>query len=374
MQNKKILILAPFYPPNLGGAETFAEGLARYLSKDHNVVVLAFKSFEGEGIGYEIRNDNLRIIRMDWGFKMGKAWSGTGIKNALRIIPKMLLNAIELQKKWKFDIVLCNGLNAGFIGAILKVFYKMKVGCILLALYEFRKGFSILGTLAGGVLKRMDKIYVEGEGGVKDILPLGIDLKVIPGMSVHYLPRKIVQFQHWVDQEIFKPKAHGGYFMCGNVDREIMHKIEKERKIRVLFVGRPIFEKGIHLIKDVENAMKGEVEFEFIQDVPYEELPKHYQMADVLVVPSLYAEGFVRVVAEGASCGCAVITSNMGSLNELVKDFGWAIPARADYFDMAIYSLDKDRELLKKHQGMSLEYAKMNFSEKNAGVFLAICS
>jgi len=367
IMHKRILILAPFYPPNLGGAETFAEGLAHYLAKDHDVVVLAFKSFDGEGIGYEIFRDDLRVIRIDWAFKRGKAWSGIGIKNAFRIIPKMLLNAWELQKEREFDIVLCNGLCSACIGAILKVFFKVRVGCILLALYGFTAKFSILGTLAGGVLKRMDKIYLEGEGGVEDILPLGVDLY------------KMEMFQHWVDQRFFKPESHGGYFMFGNVDRELMHKIKKsvrnDRKIKVLFVGRPLYEKGIDVVRKVEQRLKGEIDFEYIEDVPHEELAKHYQMADVLIVPSLYAEGFVRVVAEGASCGCAVIVSDRGSLPEMVKGFGIVFdPSDYHHLLYLIEELNKNRVMLINHQNLALEYARKNFTEKNAEIFSGICS
>jgi len=62
-----------------------------------------------------------------------------------------------------------------------------------------------------------------------------------------------------------------------------------------------------------------EVDFEYAIDIPNEDMPGLFQVADVLVVPSLYAESPNRVVAEGAACGCVVITSNKGALPEQVR-------------------------------------------------------
>ena len=68
--------------------------------------------------------------------------------------------------------------------------------------------------------------------------------------------------------------------------------------------------------------MKGGVDFVYVQNVPNKDLPSYFQMADILVVPSLYDESPNRVVAEGAACGCVIVTSDRGALAEQVKDFG----------------------------------------------------
>ncbi len=88
-------------------------------------------------------------------------------------------------------------------------------------------------------------------------------------------------------------------------------------------------------------------------------------MADVIVIPSLYPEGYSRVVIESASCGCAVITSNKGSLPEMVKEFGQSIEPTPIKFAVAIPD-----KFLKDWQEMAFNYAKVNFSSKNAEVFL----
>ncbi len=55
--------------------------------------------------------------------------------------------------------------------------------------------------------------------------------------------------------------------------------------------------------------------------VPFIDLIKFYNSADLFVFPSLY-EGFGLPPLEAMACGCPVITSNTSSLPEVVGDAG----------------------------------------------------
>lgn len=59
----------------------------------------------------------------------------------------------------------------------------------------------------------------------------------------------------------------------------------------------------------------------YLDYVPNDELPKFYSFADALVHPSL-AEGFGMTVLEAMACGTPVISSNRGSLPEVMGDAG----------------------------------------------------
>lgn len=59
--------------------------------------------------------------------------------------------------------------------------------------------------------------------------------------------------------------------------------------------------------------------------LPYEQLPRIYSMARLLVFPSLF-EGFGMPVLEAMACGCPVLCSNVTSLPEVAGD-------AAEYFD-----------------------------------------
>jgi glycosyltransferase involved in cell wall biosynthesis len=158
---------------------------------------------------------------------------------------------------------------------------------------------------------------------------------------------KIKVFTHWVDTKRFTPKNHHN-----NI-------------VKVLFVGRPISEKGYDIIKQVEKKLK-DMRFIYAQDVPNENMPSYFQMADVLVVPSLYDESPNRVVAEGAACGCVVVTSNKGALPEQVKDFGFSIEPTVSEFTKTLSNLAHDRQWLSMLRQDTIEYAEKYLTEKNA--------
>ncbi len=61
---------------------------------------------------------------------------------------------------------------------------------------------------------------------------------------------------------------------------------------------------------------------------PCHDLPAAYQLADVIVCPSLSPEGFGRVIAEAQAMKKPIIVSNHGAAPEVIEDgvTGWATP------------------------------------------------
>ena len=79
------------------------------------------------------------------------------------------------------------------------------------------------------------------------------------------------------------------------------------------------------LVKIAELGLQDRVHI--LGYVPYDKLPVIYNLARMLVFPSLY-EGFGMPVVEAMACGCPVVCSNVTSLPEVAG-------AAADYFDPA---------------------------------------
>lgn len=304
---EKALIITPFYKPNIGGAETFAEDLSKVVSKKYETHISTIK------------------------WKKSIIWQGMNFRKALKLIWKLILPTKKLMDKYKYEKVYALGLISAFVCVLL----RKKFSVVILALYDFTKE----NILYKFILNQADKVFVEGKRGKEDILKVGVR------------EDKIVMFQHWVDQGRF------------------LWKERKNQKIKILFIGRPIKIKGKHIIQECEKITK-DVEYEYIENVPYEDLPKYYQMADICVVPSLYSEGFSRVVVEAASCGCMVIASNYGALPEMVDSFGTTIFPTAKNFSEEINFYKKNRYILLSRQLKTAWYAKENFSEKNADCFL----
>ncbi len=331
---KNILFLTPFFSPNVGGAETFQDELIKELIKCHKVTVITFQPFTKK-IEKEEFTHSLKIYRLSWWLKQSNAWQGTSLRNALSVIPQMAFKSFSLLVTNRFDVIHAQGLLSGFVAILLKKLFKTKVFITLLALYNFEDKSKEFNSFAKFILGNADMIFVEGKNGERDLRGLGFGLKA-------------KQFHHWCDQDVFKPP-----------------QVRTNGKVRVLFVGRPTFEKGKHVIEDAERLLNNShYEFIYVENIPHKELPSIYQMAHIVVVPSLYAEGYSRVVIESASCGCAVITSNKGSLPEMVSEFGYSIePTALNFLEHIEIYKDDDNEI-------SYQYARKNFSSKNAEDFL----
>lgn len=333
---KKILILTPFYPPNIGGAETFCEDLVFAIEKEHNVDVLTFMPFEGTAPNkhwYVGSKNAVTIYRIPWGIKHKTAWEGISFKNFFSVFPKMFFRTKSLIKANRYDIVHAQGLLAGLVAVLV----HKRIFLTLLALYDFPSQKWYVQKLTKFILDRCEIIFVEGYNGMNDVNKL----------SSKYA-YKIRRFNHWTDQSVFCPPK------------------KREPGRRVLFVGRPIKIKGKHIIKRAQKILNSSnIEFKYVTKVKFQDLPKYYQWANIVCVPSLYDEGYSRVVMEASSCGCAVITSDRGSLPEQVKDFGHAVRAEPSAFAWAITDIN-----YKVDGEYAYEFAKKHFSVKNAEVFL----
>ncbi|MEM2498409.1 MAG: glycosyltransferase [Candidatus Nezhaarchaeales archaeon] len=58
----------------------------------------------------------------------------------------------------------------------------------------------------------------------------------------------------------------------------------------------------------------------FTGEVPNSELPRYYNICDVLVMPSRRYEGIPRVILEAMATGKPVIASDVGGVKDVIKD------------------------------------------------------
>lgn len=104
----------------------------------------------------------------------------------------------------------------------------------------------------------------------------------------------------------------------------------------------------------------------FIGWVPDEDKPALYSEATLFVFPSLY-EGFGLPPLEAMSCGTAVITSNRGSLPEVVGDGAMLVdPQDADDLARAMNALLRDEVQRKELSAKGLERARVFSWKKTA--------
>ncbi|HEY8899087.1 MAG TPA: glycosyltransferase family 4 protein [Chthoniobacterales bacterium] len=151
------------------------------------------------------------------------------------------------------------------------------------------------------------------------------------------LPQPTLVIGNGYDPEIFHrepetPRARDIMFL-GRLNRDKgCHllfealRILSERGLRptVTVVGQGNAEEALH--REVsETGLERQVVFEGTRN--REECARLLNGHRILVVPSLVAETFGLVVLEGIACGCAVIVSTSGALEEIAGPCGVSFPS-----------------------------------------------
>ena len=116
-----------------------------------------------------------------------------------------------------------------------------------------------------------------------------------------------------------------------------IQEVDRDRPLRVLFVGNPTRRKGFYLLAGLAEQLPDGVELAFtsglrdeqvktvhkrlvsLGHVPYSEMHHLYQQADILLFPA-YREGFGLCVAEAMASGLPVVSTNSSAIPELVDE------------------------------------------------------
>ena len=192
--------------------------------------------------------------------------------------------------------------------------------------------------------------------------------------------------------------------LYNGVQRSLNIKNIKDKE--VLFVGRIVPEKGVHLfVKAVSLLSKNFPDWkfslvgstrlgssrnssygtrvinEFIKIGPQayyhgfltqNQVKNKLTTASIIVVPSIWPEPFGLVVAEAMSFGVAIISSNFGGIKEIVRENGIVID-HINYLKIysALNELMSDSKKLKKYQDLSWKNFKHSsiLSSKNLDDF-----
>jgi len=102
--------------------------------------------------------------------------------------------------------------------------------------------------------------------------------------------------------------------------------------------------------------------------VSYDDLPKYYTMADLVIVPSEIYESFSYTVAQAMSCGKAVIASNIGGIPETLNYSAAGLvfkPGDSSSLTNKIRELYNDKRLRENLGLKGREIAVNNFSILN---------
>ena len=367
---KTVLIIIPFFKPNIGGVETRFNDICQYLAKNnYRVKVITYQPITTPGVkgkSHEI-DGNLEIFRLWWpGFdifhKLGKFIVFQTFYTSSGILARTFFYLLFNSKK--IDVIHAAGFNGALVAKVLNFFFRKRWVVSTHAIYGFkRKG--LVARAIRWIIKSAYKVICVSGDSKNELIDIGVP------------EDKIIIHITWVNQDLFKPQDK----------KDCRRKLDLEDKFTVIFVGRFREIKGILNLIEVARDLK-DINFVFVGEGPKEvelkeaasqfhniiyagkisneELPKYYNAADVSIMPSLYKEPFGRVVIESLSCSTPCICSNLGAIGEhLDSSVAYLIDPNRENIKKAVLDLFSDQDKLNKMAGQCRKFAVEKFSKKN---------
>jgi len=368
---KGILILTPFFRPNIGGVESYLNDLCLSLSsRGYMSYVVTYQPLTSRLKGEKFeKKENLEIHRVWW---FGHNWfhklEPYPLLEFLYLTPCLFIFTylFMLKNRKKIDCIHAQGLNAAFIAKFLAKIFKKRCVMSTCAIYDF-KSKPMLAKITKWTLSSFDKILALADFSKQELLGIGLPAAKI---DTYYL---------WVDQTKYIP-----------ADKDTSkQKVNLTGKFIVLFVGRFIKIKGVDILVEVAKKVGKNISFVFIgDDGPYlgflekeskehenivlikglrgQQLIPYYQAADVLIIPSQYEEAFGKVIIEALSCGTPVIGANKGAIPDILDGtVGRIVNPDKENIQKEIEYLHDHPAVLAQLTANCRSYAEKKFSEQN---------
>jgi len=372
-----VMLLCPFYPPNLGGVETHLQLLTDYLVKGkYEVFVLTYKPLitRVKYKPYEERK-NLKIWRFWW---FGQFWFDKLTPfppfQFFYIVPGLFVYTLVwmIKNHKKVEVIHAHGFAAAWMARLVGFIFPGKKKVVSTHfIYKKIKLGQFYGLGFKWVMQGFDRILTVSQESCRELTALGLD------------PGKMDLFYHWLDLNEFKPKSKKHF--------QKKLKIPSQAKLTVLFAGRLLKMKGIFRLLEVAKDLPKEIVFIILGSGPDEQLLRakssgvknfimvgrkpHRQVADYLaacdflILPSTEKEAQPAVVMEALACGRPVVATNKGSVKEMFNtQVGVVIEPSKLKIKEAILDFYNHPQKLKSMSVKARRFAKAKFNSENAKI------
>lgn len=356
---KGILILTPFFSPNIGGVESHLDDLIFELNqKKINSYVLTYSPLT-TNISYlnKEKKSFCHIIRFSWfGNQLFPKIEKYPFLDFIYLTPYLFIRSFFwlLFNNKKINIIHSQGFNAAFIGNFLSKVFHQKHICSTHAIYENINGFS--QYINTSILKNVDHILCLSSKSQDQLIKWGIS------------PQKISVYKYWINLNNFYPSNLPNNFTVLFIGRLIAKKgiktllmcAQKLPKIKFIIVGTGPLETFTNKFGQKYKNIQ------YLGYIPNNKIPEIYQKASIFCITSQYPEGFGRVTMEAVASGLPVIGSNLGAISEAL-DNSVSILFKPTYRNLLknIEDIYMNQKLYKKLQRNCRNYALKNFSRKN---------
>ena len=368
---RKILILSPFFSPNIGGVETHLDDLTRGLAElGYDVYVETFSPITTKVKSWDKKEttpEGVHIRRHKWfGQNIFHFVEKYPILDFLYISPYLMIVLMSfLIKNKDVRTIHAHGMNAALVSVITSFFFRVKIIVSTHAIYEINQKSSVAKFIKL-ILDRVDVILTLSNVSKEEIMRFGIS------------ESKIHVYRYWIDLDRFKPIDDKS---------KLRNSLNITNKFTILFIGRLIEKKGVTVLLQVAERLKN-VNFVFIGNGPLHDnlsnkndsmenvsflgkidnsyLHNYLNCADLLCIPSQYEEGYGRVTMEAVACGVPVVGSNKGSISEAVDDtVSILTDPTVENITQSIELFAKDARQYNKYSSNCRKYAEKKFSKGN---------
>ncbi|MFA4930461.1 MAG: glycosyltransferase family 4 protein [Patescibacteria group bacterium] len=367
----------------VGGAEVYLYDLSKYLlSLGHRVKVIQSGEKNDEFIydGIEVKTIKLPGICRKIGFipENYYEFNWFWIKYLDKSVDRVHLH--YLQHAWPFAskdmTATCHGIDWD-IPKNEYIYYQKQVypspyKYLLRPFYYFNR-FSNRKIFTKYGIKHLKKI-------------LSVDSSLLRYVQSEYpdFRKKINVIFNYVDVNIFKPlpidpifseKFKGKFIILFprnlSINRGVHYIIEamkivikKYPEVLLLITGDGIAKKYILKIINDYNLSKNVILLGRLNH--YSELPKYYNLADLVVIPTAYSEGTSLSCLEAMATGKPVIATNIGGLYDIINSGQNGLIVQPDYREIAqgIIKILDDGTLRLNLGNSALETIKGKFSKE----------
>lgn len=375
-------MIAPQFPPIMGGVATYSYEVARNLARcgEQVTVLTVAPNMDSELINQQ----GFNLFSVRWLGPMFKLRFFIG--KAVRI-SVLLFYGAWLSKLKKIDLIYCtyyeSGIAARFISKLFGIPYFLAIHGT-----EVTDPKGILGNLVRFSLKGSSGFIVLARRQGINLLKLGVS-----DNKIHVVP-------HGVDVRKFSPDSG-----C----HDVASRLALGNKKMILTVGNLVERKGhdmvlkslpkvleevpdaIYLIvgdgeqkqnlKELVDKLDLGEHVIFTGRVPDKELPEYYNACNIFIMPSREIgsdiEGFGIVFLEASACSKPVIGGRSGGVSDAVEDKVSGIlvdPLNVDEISKTLITLLIDDELARRlgRQGrkrVEEEFDQLVMANKIAQVF-----
>lgn len=347
-----VLVLSPYYPPVLGGAETAAAQFAEYFAAEGRRVTVVTR--RTPSASHDVITDTGIVIR-----RVGVSGPRTGPAKWLAL-PAVLTTLLRHRRT--YDVVLCVDYRAFGIAAVLArlwtghpvIFQAATDGVISLRAVQ-RWGHRCRG-MAGAAIRPLLAMIIRLTSApyraADAYLCISHEIEAetraagVPEPRVHHVPNP-------VDTVRFAPATHAQRLALrtavgissdavvavqvarlsrekGTLDAVAAWARPATSDVELLFVGPDMVGHPWNVGDEARAraaAMGASSHIRFVGGVPADDVVQWLQLADMALQPSHF-EAFGTAAIEAMACGLPVVVSDVGGLRDFVDNGvnGYRVP------------------------------------------------